>query len=292
MIAPIKAGEDGMRIRFAAHLALRAIDRPLFACSARSTAPLDQIAYVADLGLAGIFDNFLAERPVAEQEAIGRAVAARGLAFGSFAIDRTGGLDPWWSRADPEARAYQAAMVDRAVAPAARVGGQTISVVTGLDPARPAAAQRAAMAESLARIADRAADGGLVLCVEPVAASFIPGLLLGRLAEAAEVVAAVAHPAVRLAYDAGHIAMAGDDPVAGLAARGAGDIGLVQVADIPNRIDLGAGSIDWPAFFIALAATGYVGLIELEHEASMPGIAGEAALVARLSAIDRAVGGK
>lgn len=270
-----------MRLRFAAHLGLRAPDRPLFAASAGS-GTAEQIEWIASQGFAGIFDNFLCQRGHAAQEALGRAAADHGLEVGSFALDPEGWATPLWSDESDAARRAQAMLVARAVDVAARTGSRTVTCVTGLDPSRPRARQRMMMAANLRRAADAALAGGLAMCVEPVAASFIPGLLVERVAEARAIVAEAAHPAVRLAFDVGHIALAGDDPAVELDHSP----GLVQIADTPGRIDPGAGGIDWRAVLSALAGTGYDGLIEVETEAMMPGASGEAALLSRLRLLD------
>ncbi|SFR90935.1 sugar phosphate isomerase/epimerase family protein [Sphingomonas jatrophae] len=273
------------RLRFAAHLGVRAPDRPLFMASAGLSAA-EQIAWIAAHGFAGVFDNFLCLRSEAEQAAFGRLATDHGLEIGSFALDPAGWATPLWSRDDAEARAAQDAVVARAVAAARRAGSRTATCVTGFDPARPRAEQRAAMAANLARVGDAAAAGGLTLCVEPVAEAFIPGLLVTRVREAEEIVAAADHPAVRLAFDVGHIAIAGDDPAGPLPEAP----GLVQIADAPGRIDPGAGSVDWHGVFTMIERTGFAGLIEVELEAMRPGVEGEAALLARLAALDRMMG--
>ena len=273
------------QLRFAAHLGVRAPDRPLFMASAGPSAA-EQVAWISAQGFSGVFDNFLCLRDPEEQAAFGQLAADHGLAVGSFTLDPEGWSTPLWSRDDAEAHDAQRALVERAVAVAARTGSRTVTCVTGRSPSWPIEAQRAAMAANLARVGDLAGAAGLALCVEPVAAAFIPDLLADRLADAQAIVIAADHPAVRLAFDVGHIAIAGDDPAAPLA----GPPGLVQIADAPGRIDPGAGSVDWRAVFVGLARTGYAGLIEVECEAMDPGVAGEAALLARLRALDDRMG--
>ncbi len=89
------------------------------------------------------------------------------------------------------------------------------------------------------------------------------------------------HSRVRLNFDVGHLAMLREDVPAAIE-RARGHIGMVQVADAPGRIDLGAGTLDWPAIFAGLAAMHYTGLVEIEHEPMEEGAEGEAALLARL----------
>jgi len=274
-----------MRRRFAAHLGLREPLQPLFAGLAGSDDPCVQIGWLKEQGFAGVFDNGVSARPVAEQSAIGAAVARHGLTFGSIALDPIGWSTPLWTRSDADAQAEQRAVLDHALAAAARVGSDSIGCVTGITPDQSIQAQQQAMADNLARVADVAAAAGVRLCVETVAEQWIPGLLLRRLEEAVAVVDRVDHPAVRLAYDVGHIAMVGDDPVAGIASAGA-RIGFVQIADAPARADPGAGTVNWRSLFAALDDIGYNGLIEVETLPMTPGVEGEAALLAGLRKID------
>jgi hydroxypyruvate isomerase len=275
-----------MRLRFAGHLGLRDPLQPLFAGLAGSDDPAGQIAWLSDQGFAGVFDNALSARPVSEQTALGDTARQHGLAFGSIVLDPVGWATPLWSRSDTESRERQREVVESALDAAARVGSTTISCVTGLVTDESAKAQRDAMADNLSRVAGRIGNAGVMLCVEPVAREWIPGLLVQRLGEALAIVERVSHPAIRVAYDVGHIAMAGDDPVAGVATAGA-SIGVVQIADAPDRADPGAGVIDWPGLFAALDAAGYAGLIEVETLPMEPGPSGEAVLLARLRAMDR-----
>ena len=278
---------SGFALPFAGYLGLRAPDGPLFVHHAGSGDPVEQIACLADLGFAGVFDNFLALREVATQEAIGRAASRYSLAFGSITAGLARWREPAWNSTDADTRAALIAMVGPAIEAAQRVGCTRLTVTTDVDRTAPRAPQVTALTDNLRWIADRAAAGRVMLCLEPTAGPVVaPGLLIEHMQEAAAIVAAVDHPAIGLVYDTGHIAAAGDDPFAALA-MAAGRIGTVQLADGADRVDLGAGPIDWPPLLRAIRATGYGGLYELEHVPSEPGLDGERALLERLRAIDR-----
>jgi hydroxypyruvate isomerase len=137
------------------------------------------------------------------------------------------------------------------------------------------------MADNLRHAADRAAVAGVMLCVEATHPAFAPGLLIERWPDALALVRAVDHPAVMLNLDLGHVALHGDDVVATIDACGRW-IGMVQVADVPGRVEPGAGRLDWRAVREALDRVGYDGLVELELEPAEAGEAGERAMLARL----------
>lgn len=264
--------------RLAGHLGVRAPDAPLLPALAGSADPLAQIDLFAALGFAGVADNYLTLRPAAAQERIGAAAARHGLAMGGFVHDPLRWNGPGWI----DGAALD--VLDISLAAAARSGGRTITCVTGRLAGLDDAAQRRAMAANLARAADRAGRDGVVLCVEATHPAFAPGLLIERVADALAVVRMADHPCVRIDLDIGHVALHGDDPVAAIAA--AGDlIGMVQVADVPGRVEPGAGTLDWRAILDALDGVGFAGLLELELEPAAAGEAGERAMLTRLAGL-------
>jgi hypothetical protein len=93
------------KLRYAAHLGLVAPDAPLFRCSARSAGVDDQIAWLADIGFAGVQDNFLKLRSRDEQLRIARALERHGLAMGSFNNNPASWDRPLWSGTDAASRA-------------------------------------------------------------------------------------------------------------------------------------------------------------------------------------------
>lgn len=271
-------------IAFAGHLGLRGPDGPLLAHSARSLDPLDQIDALADFGFAGVQDIFLKLRSPEQRDSMAARMAARGLRMGTFNGDPQHWNTPLWSSPDADARPTLRCNLDESIAAAARMGGGMAVCVCGLDPDRAHADQLDGMARNLAWAGEIAGRAGLTLLVEAVAAAWIPGLLVSRLSEAAAMVRAVNLPSVRLLFDTGHVGMAGDDVLAGLTDNW-DIIGAIQVSDVPGRIDVGAGTLDWGAIFGLIAARGYAGLVEVEHEPMDRSAEGEARLVERLRAI-------
>jgi hydroxypyruvate isomerase len=268
-------------MRLAGHLGVRAPDAPLLRHLAGSADPVAQIALFAGLGFAGAADNYLVLRPAAEQVRIGAALRDHGLAMGSFVHDPLGWNLPRWSATDAEGRHALAAAFDISLAAAARSGGARITIVTGRDPGVAADRQRGAMVANLRAAGNRAAAAGVMLCVEPTHPAFAPGLLIERWPDALALVRAVDHPAVMLNLDLGHVALHGDDGVAAILAC-APWTAMVQIADVPGRVEPGAGRLDWHAAGAALDRVGYDGLVELELEPAEPGEAGERAMLARL----------
>lgn len=268
-------------LRMAGHLGLRSPDAPLFAHSAPSRHPADQLRYLADRGFSGVFDMFLKIRSPQDRKHIAAQLADLGLELGTFNNDLAHWDQPLWSRSDAAAQALIRASVESSAVLVAQMGSGAAVCVTGLDPAREKSAQLAAMIANLRRIAPFVQDHGLTLLVEPVASQWIPGLLVETLADGAEIIDAVDSPAVRLLFDTGHCAMTGEDIPAALD-RHWHRIGGVQIADVPGRVEPGAGALDWAEILGALIARNFSGLVELEFLPKENSLEGEANILRQL----------
>lgn len=269
-------------MRLAGHLGVRAPDAPLFRHMAGSTDPVAQIAFMAELGFAGVSDNYLTLRSPEHQQRIGNALKQQSMAMGSFVHDPLNWNQPTWSVYDATGRAELLEAMETSLAAAKRCGGTTINCITGLQPDLSVQEQYSRMADNLGWLGDRAAAAGVTLCIEATHPSFAPGLLIERWWDACELVRRVYHPAVLVNLDLGHVALYGDDLIAAI--EGAADLlGIVQIADVPGRVEPGAGTIDWQAIAVALKDADYCGLVELELEPSGEGETGERAMVSRLA---------
>jgi hydroxypyruvate isomerase len=276
------------KLRFAPHIGLTSLDTPLFKAAVGSDDPVAQIEHAADRGFAGIEDNLLKLRSVADQERIGAALARRGLEMGCF----VGNADAWnaklWGRNDDEARAKLNADLQSSIDVAARVGGKYLTTISGRDLAVPLWAQHQAMIENLKRLAPRAEQAGVVLGIEPTNEQGFPGMLVHHVGDAYAIVKAVDSPAVRLVFDAFHVQVMDGDLIQNLE-RTFDAIGIVQIADNPGRLEPGTGEINFVHLLRRLRTLGYTGLVELEHEVSGVGAAGEAAALQALRAINDAI---
>lgn len=276
------------KLRFASHMGLISPEEPLFLHSVGSADPVAQIAHAASLGFAGVEDNSLKMRPPLAQEQIGAELARRGLAMGCFLNNPMHWNKPLWGRATTEARGQLERDLDESIAAASRTGARWATVVGAREPDIPIAYQLANMVDNLKRLAEQAEKAGLVLAVETVNDRRWPGLLLPHIADAYAVVRAVDSPAVRLLFDIGHVAPMDGEVLANLEACW-DMIAIVQVADVPGRLELGSGELNWVNIFRFLLNRGYTGLVELEHTLSTPGLEGEQDMLDKLKAIDAAI---
>lgn len=252
------------RLRFAAHLGFPLPDQPLFGALADPT-PLAQIALAADLGFAGVLDPFAMMRTPEDQEAIGYAARLRGLAMGGFLyapLARVRMLPAW---TDPNVPVDVVRHdLEVAFAAANRLGSRDIAIIAVRASAFPFSLQCMTMAERLRQMAPLAEAGGMTLHIEPVSADRLPDMLLHSMEATANVVKAANHPSVRIAFDTGHVHANGED-IGDMLQRYWPLIGIVQFADAPGRVELGAGAIDFGRVFGILRALQYQGLCELEH---------------------------
>jgi len=281
-------GQHAWKMRYAPHIGLTAPDAPLFLHSAGVSDPVDQIAHIAELGFAGIEDNFLKIRPVDLQERIGAALARHGMEMGCFVNNPMHWNKPLWGVASEAAREQLDRDLDESIAAAGRSGGKFATVVSAREAETPVAYQHAIMIENLKRLAPRAEKAGLVLAVETVNERRWPGMLLHHIPDAYAIVKAVDSPAVKLIFDIGHIAPMDGEVLTNLAACW-DQIAAIQVADIPGRLELGSGELNWVNIFRFIRDRGYTGMIELEYLISRPGVEGEHRMLDMLKTIDATI---
>lgn len=259
------------RLDFAPHIGFPTPDTPLFGALVGDSSPEAQIAFAAAQGFRRVQDPFVAQRSEEAQRRIAEAAAAAGLALGCFVyapMERAS--RPQWCAVDVASRAALDADVANAIAIGRRIGSRHIAVLTGADPERTAVEQRQAMATNLARLGDRVADAGMMLCVEAVNAQRLPHMLLHHFAAAIEVVRGAGHPAVRLIFDTAHLqAMDGD--ILGNMDAAWDLIEVIQLADHPGRVEPGAGELNFVRIITEIERRGFTGPVELEHDWSSRG---------------------
>lgn len=113
-------------------------------------------------------------------------------------------------------------------------------------------------------LAVAAAPRGLMLTIEPINRTDMPGYFLSDFALAAQIIEEIAAPNLRLQFDAYHAHRITGD-VVGTWAAVAPLVGHVQVAGFPGRHEPMGGEIDYPAFFERLDGDGYGGWVSGEY---------------------------
>ena len=132
------------------------------------------------------------------------------------------------------------------------------------EPPRSPDEDRAVLVDALGRLGEHAAREGVELYLEPL--NRYEDHMVNRLADGAALLREVGLPSVRLAADTYHMNIEESDPAAALL-ENAAYIGHVQASD-SNRLEPGAGHVDWALFGATLQAMEYSGTVALESRLS------------------------
>lgn len=134
------------------------------------------------------------------------------------------------------------------------------------EPPRQPAADRAILLDALGDLGRHAAAEGVQLFLEPL--NRYEDHMVNRLADGVSLLEEVGLDAVRLGADTYHMNIEEADPAEALRSA-APWLGHVQVSD-SNRLEPGAGHVDWPLLCGTLIVIGYGGPIALESRLSGP----------------------
>lgn len=152
----------------------------------------------------------------------------------------------------------------RALDYANAIGASAIHCLAGkVAPEQRPAADRV-FVDNLARAADLAAATKITLLIEPINGRDRPNYFLNHVEHAADVVAKVAKPNVRVQFDFYHVQIVGGDLIHRLE-KFLPVIGHLQCAAVPTRHEPDEGEINYPAVFEAVDRLGYQGWIGAEY---------------------------
>jgi sugar phosphate isomerase/epimerase len=132
------------------------------------------------------------------------------------------------------------------------------------EPPRSPEGDRAVLLEALGTLGEHAQSEGVELYLEPL--NRYEDHMVNRLQDAASLIQEVGLDSVRIAADTYHMNIEEADPAAALQ-EVAPYIGHVQASD-SNRLEPGAGHVDWALFGATLQSIGYRGTVALESRLS------------------------
>lgn len=149
-------------------------------------------------------------------------------------------------------------------------------------PPRDEAGDRAVLLDALGELGEHAGSEGVRILLEPL--NRYEDHMVNRLAQAVELAEATGLASVGVVADSYHMNIEESHPATALCAAGE-RLAHVQVSD-SNRLEPGAGHLDWPAFLGALDRIGYTGDLAAECRLSGPAeqVLPRAASVLRASA--------
>jgi sugar phosphate isomerase/epimerase len=134
------------------------------------------------------------------------------------------------------------------------------------EPPRSADEDRAVLEDALGDLGEEAARLGVTLYLEPL--NRYEDHMVNTLGAAVELLQAVGLDSVKIGADTYHMNIEEADPAASLIAA-APHLGHVQASD-SNRLEPGAGHVDWPLIGATLRAIGYDGPVAIESRLSGP----------------------
>ncbi len=247
--------------------------------------PLAQVRFAADEGFTAMFDNGLMGRPPAQQETIARELRDRGMTLGPFVLYADFGKKSFVVR-DWDVRDLLLKRMRQGVESARRTGARWALVVPGrFDESLAWEYQTANVIENLRFCMDVCEEAELTVVLEPLNPRDHPGLFLTRIPQASQIVRSVASPSCRILDDLYHQQIAEGDLIPNIDAAGE-DISAFHIGDNPGRKEPGTGEINFRNIFKHLHERGFTGVLGMEHGQSLPGKAGERAVIDAYRACD------
>jgi 2-dehydrotetronate isomerase len=144
------------------------------------------------------------------------------------------------------------------------IGGCQIHCLAGKVPPEQRPAAETTFIRNLARTADAARERGITVLVEPINPRDRPDYFLTRAEQAADIIAKVERPNVRIQFDFYHAQIVGGDLIRRFE-KHLPLVGHVQIAAVPSRQEPDEGEVNYPAIFAALDRLGYDGWIGCEY---------------------------
>jgi hydroxypyruvate isomerase len=236
--------------RIAANLAYLFTERPL----------IERFAAAAAAGFAAVELQFPYDMP---PSAVKTELQKHGLT--QLGLNTPiGGRDEFGLAAQPGREREWEATFDKALEYVTAISGTAIHCLTGkVPPEQRPAAERTFIA-NLARAADLAAAKGITLLIEPINPRDRPNYFLNRVEHAADIIAKVGKPNVKIQYDFYHVQIMGGDLLTRFE-KHQPLIGHVQIAAVPSRHEPDEGEINYPEVFKALDRLGWAGWVACEY---------------------------
>jgi hydroxypyruvate isomerase len=238
--------------RFAANLAYLFTERPLierFGAAAASGFKAVELQMPYDHAPTAV---------KAELDRHGLTVLGLNTAYGQGASGESG------VAAIPGREQEFAALLKQALDYIVAIGGCQIHCLAGkvAPELRPAAEK--VFIGNLSRAADAAAEKGITLLIEPINPRDRPDYFLTRAEQAADIIAKVGRPNVRIQFDFYHTQIVGGDLIKRFE-KHLPVVGHVQIAAVPSRHEPDEGEVNYPAIFAALDGAGYRGWVGCEY---------------------------
>jgi len=164
----------------------------------------------------------------------------------------------------PGREADFAALFRQALDYVVAIGGRQIHCLAGKVPPEGRPAAEGVFIRNLAGAADLARKQNVTVLLEPINPRDRPDYFLNRAEHAADIIARLERPNVRIQFDFYHAQIMGGDLIRRFE-KLLPAIGHVQIAAVPSRHEPDEGEVNYPAIFAALDRLGYRGWISCEY---------------------------
>lgn len=240
---------------------------------------LDQIKFMADQGFTAFEDNEMRNRPVTEQEAIGRLLSDLNMEMGVFVAHKI-----YWSEANlasgkTEWQKEFLEDIEKSIDVARRCNAKWMTIVPGhVDLRLNKNYQTANVVDSLRKASDLLEPHNLTMVLEPLNFRNHPGMFLTESPQAYQICKAVNSPACKILFDIYHQQIQEGNLIPNIEATW-DEIAYFQVGDNPGRNEPTTGEINFKNVFKFIYEKGFTGIIGMEHGNSKQGKQGELAVI-------------
>lgn len=240
---------------------------------------IDQLKFMRDQGFTALEDNGMPDRPVAEQEKIGKALADLGMEMGVFVATKDFS-NPTFVLDKPDVRDSFLKDVRNAVEVSKRVNARWCTVVPGCHDERlDWDYQTANVIDNFRRCAEICEKTGLVMVMEPLNnRRDHPKLFLTRIAQAYAICRGVNSPSVKILYDMYHQQITEGNIIPNIDLAWS-ETAYFQVGDNPGRKEPTTGEMNYLNIFKHIHSKGFKGIVGMEHGNSKRGREGEQAVI-------------
>jgi hydroxypyruvate isomerase len=239
-----------------------------------------QLEFMAAEGFTALEDNGMRGRPVAEQEAIGKALARLNMKMGVFVAHTINWTEPTLTTSDQAKRDVFLKEVRESVDIAKRVGAKWMTVVPGHVDRRPHMNyQTANVIETLKRASAILEPHGLIMVLEPLnTLRNHPGMFLTEVPQTYMICKGVGSPSCKILFDMYHQQITEGNIIPNIDAAW-DEVAYFQVGDNPGRNEPGTGEMNYRNIFKHIHGKGFTGVVGMEHGNAAKGKEGERAVI-------------
>lgn len=151
--------------------------------------------------------------------------------------------------------------IDQAIEYAVNIGTKNVHVLAGIASGDEA---RASYVSQLTYAANKAAEHGITILIEPINPKDAPGFFMNSIDLAASVIEEVGADNLKVMFDCYHIAIIHGDIIEQYK-KHVSIIGHIQIAAVPDRMEPDHGDVDYGPVLRDLDALGYKGFFGAEY---------------------------